>query len=100
MVRDKQVFLSLQKVGTVKDRDLEIVSVSDRVLRASLYAIPAEDATAIIDVVHLRISLVPADPLAIRPCILFCLDIDTVRRASRRAQIARNTLLLSVLIDV
>src|SRR5437868_11532931 len=68
----------------------------DGVRRAGLHAITAEDATVVVDVVNLRVTLGGRDALLFR--ILGRLNIDTVRRTCRSAQETRNALLQTVLI--
>jgi hypothetical protein len=74
--------------------------VRDRILRASLNAIPAEDATAIIDVIDLSISFIDADSFRWRSRIVTRDDVDTIRRTGSCAQITCNTLLSSILVNV
>src|SRR5687768_4011909 len=74
--------------------------MGDRVLRTRLDAKAAEDTSPVVDVVDLCISLVPPDPLLVGARIVLGFDVDAVRRAGRRAQVARNALLLPHLVDM
>jgi hypothetical protein len=100
LFRDQEVVLGLEEIGPIIYRDLEVVTVRDRVLRAGLDTEPAEYASTVIDVVDLRESLIATDAIGIRTGIRFSLDIDTVRGARGSAQIARYTLLFSSLVYV
>ena len=63
LLGDQQIVFRLQKIGAVVNRELEIVAVSDRVLRTSLDAEAAKDAATVIDVVDLRIAFIDAGAL-------------------------------------
>src|SRR6266849_3221464 len=68
----------------------------DRVRRARLHAVPAENAARIIDVIHAGIALARRNPLGVG--VLRGFDIDTIRGAGRRAQEAAHALLQTTLV--
>ena len=70
--------------------------VGDRVCRACLHAISAENAPRIINVVNAGIPLPCRDPVCRR--IFCCFDVNAVRRASRRAQKAAHAFFQTVFI--
>src|SRR5260370_4349126 len=63
----------------------------DRVRRARLHAVAAENAAQIIDVVHAAIALARRNPLGVS--VVRGFDVDTIRGAGRRAQEAAHALL-------
>src|SRR5260370_42630347 len=63
----------------------------DRVRRARLHAVGAENAARIIDVVHAGIALARRNPLGVS--VVRGFDVDTIRGAGRRAQEAAHALL-------
>ena len=79
-------------------RQLKSMPVRDRIGRASFHAIPAENAPRIINVINFRITLACGNPVHVR--ILRRLNVNAVRRASRRAQKASHALLEARLIAV
>ena len=97
---DKQVLLRLQKVCAVVNREFEVVSVRDRILRTRLYTITAEDAAAIIDVVNLGVTFVDTDAFLGQARIVFSNNVNAVRRASGRAQKTGHAFLSAELVDV
>jgi len=74
--------------------------VRDRILGAGLNAKSAKNAAAVINVVNLSVSLVTADAFGVRARIVLRFDVDTVRRASRGAQVTRDAFFLSGLVNV
>ena len=100
LLRDQQVVFCLQKVRAIVNGKFEVVPVRNRVLRTGLDTESAEDAAAVIDVVNLRLALVASDAIFVRPGIVLRFDVDAVRRTSRRAEITRDALFLTHLIDV
>src|SRR5262249_1737673 len=75
-------------------------SVGDGVFRAGLDTEAAEDASAIIDVVDLCITLVDAGPFGSRARIVGRLDVDAFRRASGRAEKAGHAFFPPQLVNV
>src|SRR3954469_22572576 len=61
--RRQHLLFSIHQVRCVQSGDLESVTVGDRVGRASLDAISAEDAAVVIDVIDLRVALGSGDAL-------------------------------------
>src|SRR6185437_827585 len=80
LLRDQQVIFGLEEVRAIVNRELEIVTVCDRVFRTRLDAETAEDATTVIDVVHRGITLVDTDAFGWRARIISSDDVDTFRR--------------------
>ena len=94
------IVFGLEQVGAIVDRQLEIVAVSDRVFRTSFDAEPAENAAAIIDVVNLREPLIDAGALSLGTRIVCRFDVDTLRRAGRRAEKAGHAFFTTQLVNV
>lgn len=90
----------LEEVSAVINRNLKVVSVRDCVFGAGLHTESAENAAAVIDVINFCVALVAANPFGVGAGVGFGLDIDAVRRASGRAQIAGYAFLLAVFIHV
>jgi len=72
------------------------MSMRDGVCGAGFYAISAEDATVVIDVIDLGIAFSTRDTVFLR--VLSSFDIDAIRRTRRRAQEARNAFFQSILV--
>src|SRR6185437_8626880 len=94
--RHQQVFLAHDHGGGVETGEFESVSMRDGVGRAGFYTVATEDASVVVDVVDLCVTLRGADALLLG--VLGGLDIDAVRRARCRAQEACNALLQAVFI--
>src|SRR4051794_2877766 len=100
LFRDQQIVFGLEEISATVNRQLEVVTVSDCVFRASLNTETAEDATTVIDVVNGSVTLVDSGALLGRTGIVRGDDVDTLRRARRRAEITRDTLLAPEFVDV
>ena len=72
------------------------MTVRDRIGRASLDAIPAENAARIVDVVDFRVPLARRNSIRVR--VFRRLDVNAIRRASGSAQKAGNTFFEAVFI--
>src|ERR1051325_6348863 len=83
---NQQIVFGLEEVCATVDGELEIVAVRDRVLRAGLDAVAAEDAPAVVYVVDLCEALINACSLSGRARIITGDDIDAVRWTGRSAQ--------------
>ena len=92
----QHLFLAVDQVAGVKARDLEAVPVGDRIRGTSLDAVSAEDASIVVDVINLGVSLRPAYSMLGR--ILGRLDVNAVRGTRRGAEKASDTFFQSVLI--
>src|SRR5206468_4334677 len=92
----EQLLFAVDQVAGVERGQLETMAVRDGVGGAGLDAIAAEDATVVIDVVDLGVTLGAADAMRFR--VLRRLDVNAIRRACRSAQEAGNTFLQPVLI--
>src|SRR5436309_1324986 len=82
--RREETVLPIDQSRRIVAGDLEIVAVGDCVGGAGLHAVSAEDASVVVDVVDLRVTLASADPYLV--CVLRSFDVDAVRRTSGRAQ--------------
>src|SRR6185437_14282157 len=100
LLRDQQIVFRLEEIRATVNRQLEVVAVSDRILRTSFDAETAEDATTVMEVVDRRVTLIDTDALLGRSWIVGGNDVDTVRRARCGAEITRDTLLAPELVDV
>ncbi len=96
MRRNQQVFLAHHQIRGVQRCKLEAVTMRNSVCRTGLYAVTAEDAAVVIDVIDLGVALSRRNALLFR--VLGSLNIDAVRRTGSRAEKARNTLLQTILI--
>lgn len=94
--RGQQVFLAHHQSGGVVAGEFEFVTVGDSVGGTRLYAVAAEDATAVVDVVDLGVALTAADAKGVR--VFRGFNIDAACRARGRAQEARHTLFQPVFI--
>src|SRR4026209_319728 len=72
----------------------------DGVFRTSLDAIAAEDATTVVDVVNLRVTLIHSSALFGWSRVIFGNDIDALRRARSGAEKTGHTFFTSQLINV
>ena len=89
--RRQHLFLAVDESRSIVACDFEIVAVRDRVCRAGLDAIAAENTTRIVDVVNACVTLSAADTALFR---IFCsFDVDAIRWAGRRTKETGHTLL-------
>jgi hypothetical protein len=72
------------------------VTVSDGIARAGLYAVATKDATVVINIVNLGITLRGADSMLAG--ILSRFDVNAIGWASRRAKEASDAFLQSIFI--
>jgi len=72
----QELFFAVDQVTRVKARQLETMAVRDRVGRASLDTVAAEDTAVVIDVVDLGVALGAADAVLFR--VLRGFDINAV----------------------
>ena len=78
MFGDEKIVFGLKQIGPIEDRDLEIVTMCDRIFRAGFNAETTKDTAAIINVIYLCEAFVPANALSVRTRIIFGFDIDAV----------------------
>src|SRR5215210_9553359 len=97
---DEQIVLGLQEVCAAVDRELEIVAVCDRVLRAGLDAVAAENTTTVVNIVDLCEALIDARSFGWRARIVFGDDVDAVRRTGGGAQETGHAFLFAALVHV
>jgi len=90
------LLLAINKVGSVEGSQLKTVAVGNRVCRACLDAISAEDAAVVVDVVHMGIAFGAANAIFSR--VLSSFDVDTVGRTGSRTQETSYTLLQPVFV--
>src|SRR5204862_7743981 len=86
---NQQVVFRLQQISTAVNRKFEVVTVGNRILRTSFYTVATKDAAAVIDVVHLGITFIYTDSFLFRSRIISSNYVNTVRRTSSGAAIAR-----------
>ncbi len=94
--RRKQLLFPVDKIAGVERCQFEAMSVRDRVRRASLYAVTAEDTAVVVDVIDLGVALGAADSLLSR--ILGGFDIYAIRGTGRRAEKTRHALFQPILV--
>ena len=92
----QHLLFAVNQVAGVIAGDFETVSVRDRVRGTGLDAISAEDASVVVDVIDLGVTLGAAHPMLCG--VLGRLDVNAVRGASGRAQEAGDAFLQSVLV--
>src|SRR5918999_2682759 len=85
---DDQPVLLIDEFLSRRARDLVLGSHQQRFRRASLHAEPTENATQVIDLVDLRVSLAWREPLLGR--VLRTYDVDGVGGACPGAKLAPN----------
>jgi len=78
------LLLAVDQVAGVKTGDFEAVSMSNSVGGTGFDAVATEDASVVVDVVDLGITLGPTDPVL--RSVLGSLDIDAIRGARGGAQ--------------
>ncbi len=92
--RGEQVGLLVDQVGAVVVGELVLVGHRQRAGRARLDAEPAQDAAQVVDLVDAAVALAGAVALVVG--VRRALDVDRVRRAGPRAQLAADALLEAV----
>ena len=92
--RDEQVLLVPDEVLVAVDGELVVLAHEDRRHRAGLFAVAAEDAARLVDLVDLRVAR-PGGHAAV---VLGRFEIDRVGRAGHRAEAAGDALLEAVLV--
>src|SRR3954471_14040558 len=95
-LRRQQLFLAINQIRGVERCKLESVTMSNCIGRACLYAISAENAAVVVNVINLGVALRAADAIFGR--VLRRLNIDAICRAISRAQKTGYTLLQTVLV--
>src|ERR1043166_6129088 len=92
LLRNQQVVFGLEEVGTTVNRELEVVTVGDRVFRTCLDAEAEGDAAAVVDVVNGSVTFVGSDALGWRTRIVGGDDVNTLGRTCCGAEITRDAL--------
>ena len=98
VVADEQLVLGVDRVGAVRERELEELRLGDRLGRARLDAQVAVDAAEVVDLVDEAVPLTRRDRIVDR--VVGAADVDAPRRADARAQLAADALLHAVLVAV
>ena len=98
VVADEQLVLGVDRVGAVRERELEQLRLGDRLGRARLDAQVAVDAAEVVDLVDEAVPLTRRDRIVDR--VVGAADVDATRRAHARAQLAADALLHAVLVAV
>src|SRR5438105_1333790 len=80
----EKLLFAVDKITGIERCQLKTVAVGDSVSWAGFYAVTAEDAAVIVNVVDLGIAFGAAD--AVLFCILGGFNINAIRRAGGRAQ--------------
>src|SRR6185437_9816544 len=92
----QELLFAVNQVAGVVGGQLKAVPVGDGVRGAGLYAVSAEDAAVVINVIDLGVTLGAAD--AVLFSVLGGLNVNAVGRAGGSAQETRNALFQAVLI--
>ena len=77
------MLLAIDQRIDVVGSEFESVAMRDRIGRASLDAIPAENAARIIDIVDFRVALAGRNSVCVR--VLCSLEVNAIRREIGRA---------------
>src|ERR1700744_4843994 len=94
--RYQEVFLAHDKISRVEAGELESMAVGDGVGRACFDTVSTEDATVVVDVVDLGVTLGTGDALGFGVVCRF--DVDAVGGAGRGTKEAGDTLFEAVLV--
>lgn len=94
--RDQQRFFAIDKIAGIKRREFETVAVGDSVRGAGFYAIAAEDAAIVVNVIDLGIAFRAADTVLFS--VLRRLNVNAIGRAGRRAQEAGHAFFQAIFI--
>ncbi len=94
--RHQHVVLAHDQAGRVQRSQLKAMPMRNRIRRAGLDTVAAENTAVVVDVVGLRVAFAGRNPLLFR--ILCCLNKDAVRRAGRRAQKTGYALLEAIFV--
>ena len=92
----KQLLFAINQIRGIEGSQFKSMTMRDRIGRAGLDTVSAENAAVVVNVVNLGVTLGPADAVLTR--ILRRLDVDAICRTIRGAQEARYALLQPVLI--
>src|SRR6184192_3409282 len=96
--RRQQLLFAIDQIRCVERGQLESMAMRDRICRTGFHAIAAKDAAIVVNVVNLGVAFSPADSLFL--CILRRLNVDTIRRAVRRAEEAGYALLQAIFVPL
>jgi len=94
--RLEELFLAKEQRVYIVGGELNAVAVSNGVRGAGLDAVATKDAARIVDIVGLRVTLAGRD--ALRFGVFRRFNVNAIRGARRRAQIAGDALLEAVLV--
>lgn len=92
----EELFFAIDEGIDVVGGKLDAVAVGDRVGGAGFYAVAAEDAAGIIDVIDARVALTSRNTIGLR--IIPSLDVDTVRRTRSGAEEAAHAFFEAVFV--
>src|SRR3954470_7403892 len=92
--RHEQFCLVPDEVGLAVDRELVVLAHEDRADRARFFAVTAENAARLVNLVDRRVARTGLN----RAVVLRRLEVDGIGRARRRTQPARHALLQAVLV--
>ena len=92
------MFLPVDQGTRIKGGYFKSVPVGDGIRRTRLYAVSAENAAVVIDVVNFGITLGATDPMF--RSIFSCFDINAVRWTGGRTKEAGDALFKSVLVTL
>ena len=92
----QKLLFTIDKVGGVESSKLKAMAMGDGVCWAGFYAVTAENASVVIDVVHGGITFGAANPVL---CSVFGgFYVDAIRRAGSSAEKASNALLQAIFV--
>jgi len=96
--RFKELLFAIDQSIDVVGRQLDIVTVSDRVGRTRFHAVAAKNTSRIIDVVNLGVALTRRYPVCFR--VFRGFNVNAIRRARRGAKKTPNAFLQAAFIAV
>ena len=94
--RHQQRLFTIDQVAGVEGRKFETVAVRDRVSRAGLNAVSAENAAVVVDVIDLGVALGAANAVLFR--VLGGLNVNAVGRAGSSAEETGNAFFQAIFV--
>ena len=92
----EELLFAINEGVDVVGGELDAVAVGDRVGGAGFYAVAAEDAARIIDVIDAGVALASRNTIGL--CIIPSFDVDTICGAGRCAKEAADTFFEAILV--
>src|SRR5579859_5795974 len=94
--RRQHLLFSVNQIAGIEGSQLKSMAMRNRISRASLHAVPAKDASIVVDVIDTGVALGARN--SVFRGVFRGFDVDAIRRTSSSAQKAGHTLLQPVFI--